>query len=103
VNSPPGELLRVTTGRSLTPVERVAGTPPAAASWAPRRSWRLRVKGEGQKILDERQRPRRGGQEVLDPLTLRAAGSSSGRQGRQSPKEACTALPRAGLEAPTER
>jgi hypothetical protein len=31
-------------------------------------------------MLFERQRPRRGGQDGLSPLMLRAAGASSGRQ-----------------------
>jgi hypothetical protein len=34
---------------------------------------RLRVKGSGQKISNERQRSRTDGQDVLDPLTMRAA------------------------------
>jgi hypothetical protein len=63
------------------------------------RPWRLRVKGSGQRILSKRQRPRRGGQDAVDPLTLSAAGSSSGRQRRQPPQESYKALPRAGFEA----
>jgi hypothetical protein len=87
---------------SLTPVERVAA-PARHRVLSHVRPWRLRVKGTGQRILSKRQRPRRGGQDALNPLTLSAAGSSSGRQERQPPQEACKALPRAGCEAPTGR
>jgi hypothetical protein len=81
--------------------ERVAATP-AAAHLSHIRPWRLRVKGSGQRILDERQRPLQGRTRCFGPLDaeggrskLRASGEGSLRAA-----EACKALPRAGCEAP---
>jgi hypothetical protein len=69
---------------------------PATAPLSHARPWRLRVKGAGQRILSKRQRPGRGGQDALTPLTLSAAGTSSGRQERsvsakRSPARHCPA------------
>ena len=64
-------------GHSLTPAQAVGRCfLRLTALLAPSRPRRLAVKGSGQKFLDERQRPRRNGQEVMDPLTVSADVSS---------------------------
>jgi hypothetical protein len=68
----------------LTPVERVAGTPPPRPEPLPA----VEAQGQGVRTNDvvRAQRPRRGEQDGLFPLTLRTAGTSSGRQERQPPQ-----------------
>jgi hypothetical protein len=62
------------------------GARPATASVRHTGRGDLRVKGERTNDVVRAQRPRRGEQDGLVPLTLRAAGASSGRQGKDSPR-----------------